>query len=166
MLIPCLLFATSHCITRPVSCYLQKEKCRANCRYYCYFPGLNLCGYLKAQKACLLKDDKVSEFSKASTSWKTAQEQMTGNVVTPEVDCLQYVVLSNAEKHVPYGQIVGTTECMTLQPRCGTNRGRYNRIQLYMETATHRENMSDIQKIILVLRKEFHSIERHNASTL
>ena len=48
MLIPCLLFATSHCITRPVSCYLQKEKCRANCRYYCYFPGLNLCGYLKA----------------------------------------------------------------------------------------------------------------------
>jgi hypothetical protein len=39
---------------------------------------------------------------------------MPGNVVTSDVDCLEYVVLSKAEKHVPYGQLVGTTECVTL----------------------------------------------------
>jgi hypothetical protein len=39
---------------------------------------------------------------------------MTDNVVISEVDCLEYVVLSEAEKALPYGQLVGTTECMTL----------------------------------------------------
>jgi hypothetical protein len=35
---------------------------------------------------------------------------MTGNVVTSEVDVLMYVVISRAEVHVPYGELVGTTE--------------------------------------------------------
>jgi len=39
---------------------------------------------------------------------------MTDNVVISEVDVLVNVVLSKAEKHVRYGQIVGTTECATL----------------------------------------------------
>jgi hypothetical protein len=56
---------------------------------------------------------------------------MTGNDVISEVDALMYVVLSKAEKHVPNGEFVGTTECLTLYPRCRTNRGRYNRVQLY-----------------------------------
>jgi len=29
------------------------------------------------------------------------------------VNALIYVVLSRAEKHVPYGELVGTTECIT-----------------------------------------------------
>ena len=43
---------------------------------------------------------------------------MTGNVVTSEVDTVMYVVLSEAEKLMPYGELVGTTECITLQMRC------------------------------------------------
>jgi len=31
-----------------------------------------------------------------------------------EVDVQMYVVLRKAEKHVPYGELVGTTECITL----------------------------------------------------
>jgi hypothetical protein len=41
-------------------------------------------------------------------------EPMTGNVVKPEVDALMFDVLSKAEKHVPYGELVGTTERTTL----------------------------------------------------
>ena len=42
-----------------------------------------------------------------------------------------YDVLSKEEKHALSGKLVGTTECTTLYPRCRTNRGRYNRIQLW-----------------------------------
>ena len=49
-------------------------------------------------------------------------EPLTGNIVTSEVDVFMYVVLTKAEKHVPYGKLVGTIECITL----------YNRVQLYL----------------------------------
>jgi hypothetical protein len=39
---------------------------------------------------------------------------MTGSVIISVVDALTYVVLSEAEKHVPYKELVGTTECITL----------------------------------------------------
>jgi len=39
---------------------------------------------------------------------------MIGHVVISEVDALMYVVLSKAEKHVPYGELVGITECIML----------------------------------------------------
>jgi hypothetical protein len=45
-----------------------------------------------------------------------------------------YVVLSKVEKHVSYEELVGTTECITLYPRCRNNRGRYNRVELYFST--------------------------------
>ena len=57
---------------------------------------------------------------------------VTGNVLISEVDALTYFVLSNAEKHVSYGELVRTTECKTLYPRCRTNRARYNRVQLHI----------------------------------
>jgi hypothetical protein len=41
-------------------------------------------------------------------------EIMTVNVVISEVDALMYAVLTKAEKHVPYGELVGTTEYITL----------------------------------------------------
>jgi hypothetical protein len=41
-------------------------------------------------------------------------EQMIGNVVISEVDALMYVVLNKAEKHRPCGQLLGTTESITL----------------------------------------------------
>ena len=40
-------------------------------------------------------------------------EKMYGSVIISEVDALMYVVLSKAEKHVPYGEIVGTTARVT-----------------------------------------------------
>jgi len=58
-------------------------------------------------------------------------EPIAGSV-TSVVNALIYVVLSEAEKHVPYGESVGTTECMTY-PWCRGNRGRYNRVQLYAD---------------------------------
>jgi hypothetical protein len=39
---------------------------------------------------------------------------MIGHVVFSEVDALMYVVLREAEEHVSYGMLVGTTECVTL----------------------------------------------------
>ena len=53
-------------------------------------------------------------FKIASFSLKTVLEQMTGNVVISEVDSLMYIALSEAEKHMPYGKLVGTTECLML----------------------------------------------------
>jgi len=56
------------------------------------------------------------EFSKYTTSWKIVLELMTGNVFISEVAAViyEYVVLSKAEKHVPYGQLVGTAKCIKL----------------------------------------------------
>ena len=39
---------------------------------------------------------------------------MVSNVVISYVDVVMYVVLSKAEQHVPYGKLVGTTECLML----------------------------------------------------
>ena len=39
---------------------------------------------------------------------------MIGNVVIPEVDAIKCVVLSKVEKHVPYGELVRITACVTL----------------------------------------------------
>ena len=39
---------------------------------------------------------------------------MTVNVVTSEVDTVMCVVLSQAERYVSYGELVGTTESITL----------------------------------------------------
>jgi len=69
---------------------------------------------------------------------------MIGNVVVSDVNALMHVVPSKAEKHVPCDELVGTTECITLYPRCRTNLGRYNRfppvlkIGTSMTTAIHR----------------------------
>jgi len=57
---------------------------------------------------------------------------MTGNVFILQLHALMYVVLRMEEKPMPYGKLVDTTECMTVQVRCRTNWGRYDRIQLYM----------------------------------
>jgi hypothetical protein len=39
---------------------------------------------------------------------------MTGIIDICEIDDLVYVVLSQAENHLPYGELCGTTECITL----------------------------------------------------
>ena len=38
---------------------------------------------------------------------------MIGNVVISEVDAFVYVVLTKAENHMPYVELVGTTEYIT-----------------------------------------------------
>ena len=48
------------------------------------------------------------------STWKIMLELTTDNIVITEVDALMYVVISKAENHVPYGELAGTTECMTL----------------------------------------------------
>ena len=39
---------------------------------------------------------------------------MTGNVVISEVDAVVYVVLSKREKLIPYGELFGKIEFLTL----------------------------------------------------
>jgi hypothetical protein len=58
---------------------------------------------------------------------------MTGNIIS-EVDAVTYVTLSKAEKHVQYVELSGVTECrrITLHTRWRKNRGRYNRVKLYL----------------------------------
>jgi hypothetical protein len=51
--------------------------------------------------------------------------------VTSEVDA--HICRTKAEKHMLYGELVGVTECITLQTKCHTCRGRYNTIQLQYE---------------------------------
>ena len=48
-------------------------------------------------------------------------EPVTGSVIISDVDILMSVVLSRVEKHVPYEELVGAAECMTLYPRCRTS---------------------------------------------
>ena len=59
-------------------------------------------------------------------------ERLPGNIVISKVDALMYVILSMAEKHVLYGELVGTTECVMLRIMHHTNWGHYNQIQLYL----------------------------------
>jgi hypothetical protein len=54
------------------------------------------------------------EFSKQNISWKIILELTTGNVVVSKLYDLMRVVLSEEEKHVPYGETVDTTDCVTL----------------------------------------------------
>lgn len=41
-------------------------------------------------------------------------EWIIGNVVISKVDTLTYVILSKAEKYVPYGELICTAECVTV----------------------------------------------------
>ena len=62
---------------------------------------------------------------------KIKSEPIIGHVVMSAVHAAVYFALNNAEKYVPYGESLGTTECVMLYPRRRTNRGRYNRVRLY-----------------------------------
>ena len=90
-------------------------------RYHYYFVSFstwNLYSYLKEYRACPLKDKDVTEFSKQPTSWKIILELKTGNVVVSEVEDLYVCRTKQGKKHVPHGKLVGTTECIMLQPKC------------------------------------------------
>jgi hypothetical protein len=77
-----------------------------------------------------MKVKEMVEFSKLPTFWKTICERMTGNVVVSGIAAVMYVVLSEAEKYVLYGESVGTTERITLYPMYRKNRGGYKGLQL------------------------------------
>jgi len=78
----------------------------------CHFPGLEfiyeyLPGRVEGWHSQGRGDGLLS-------TWKIMLELMTGHIVISEVDALMYVVLSKAESQVPYGELAGTTEYMTL----------------------------------------------------
>jgi hypothetical protein len=64
--------------------------------------------FLRTRRWLIIKDKQKC------TSWKTVSEQMTGIVVISEVDAFMYVVLSKVEKHVPYRELIDTTEYLTV----------------------------------------------------
>jgi hypothetical protein len=57
---------------------------------------------------------EVVELSKEFGSWKTMFEPMIDNDVVYKVAAFMYVVLSKAEAHVPYEELICTTEYLTL----------------------------------------------------
>jgi hypothetical protein len=60
--------------------------------------------------------------------------RMIGNVVISEVGALMCVVLSELEKHMPCGELVGTREFLTLYLTCRITRRRYSRVQVNLKT--------------------------------
>lgn len=48
-------------------------------------------------------------------------ETITGNVIISEVDALVYVLISKAEKHMHYGELVHNRESVMLYMRRHTN---------------------------------------------
>ena len=61
------------------------------------------------QRDCPVKDEEVVEFLKLCASWKIMLHPMTGNIIISEVDAFMYFVLCKAGKHMPCGELVGTT---------------------------------------------------------
>jgi hypothetical protein len=59
-------------------------------------------------------DEAVAESSEEPTAWKIILEQMTDIVVISEVDSVYVCRTKQGRKHMPDGELVGTTECMTL----------------------------------------------------
>jgi hypothetical protein len=47
-------------------------------------------------------------------SWKVLLKQVSGNGVISKVDALMYDILNKAENHTLYGELVGTTQGITL----------------------------------------------------
>jgi len=131
-----VILAMLSCYQYPVNCSNRKVennfKRKMIYRYYSHFQGLefNLFIYAMECEICLLKDDEVIKLSKLPTSWKVILEWMNGNVVISEIGATACVVLSKAEDHVTYEESIGTTECITIYPRCRTNLGRYNGVKL------------------------------------
>jgi hypothetical protein len=80
---------------------------KTNKCYYFHSPGLEFVQLLKDLDGLLFKDKEMVKFSEWHFSWKHKLERMAGNVVIYDVDAVLYVVLSKAEKHVPYGELVG-----------------------------------------------------------
>jgi hypothetical protein len=58
------------------------------------------------------------------TSWEIMLET-TASVIMSVIDALIYVVLRMAKKHEHYGELVDTTECIMLHPKCCTIQGCY-----------------------------------------
>jgi len=56
---------------------------------------------------------------------------MIGIVIISKGDAIMFVMLGNAENHMTCGELVGTTECVTLQTRCCTNQGCYSQVHQY-----------------------------------
>jgi len=77
-------------------------------------------------------------------------ERAIGNVFIFEVDAVMYVTLRKAEKHVLYGELVGTTECITLYTRRRTNRGRYDQLQLFFLQVNFSKSESEQQNSIKI----------------
>ena len=80
------------CYQSPINCRSRNTEGNfihnVNYCYYCCFQAWNLCSYLTALRACLLKNEAVVEFSNFPISWIIIVEPMTGNVFTSKVDAL------------------------------------------------------------------------------
>lgn len=117
---------------------------KVNDRYYFQFPGLEFIQLPEGVRRLAFPRTRMGEFSEQTVSWKI--------VGTDERQCryirgrYPYVCRTKQGiKHVTYGELVGNIEYMSSQPRCRTNRGRYNRVQPYLRNFRPLETKAILQ---------------------
>ena len=84
---------------------------KVNYRYSCYFAGLELMQLPLSVKGLPSQGRGDCRILKIVYSSENYIGRMIGNVVISGVEAILYVVQSKAEKQVPYGELLGTTEC-------------------------------------------------------
>jgi hypothetical protein len=84
-----------------------------NC-YYCHFSALKFVQQPEREESLFAQGQGAGLILKIHSLLEKTLQQLNDNVVTPKVDVLVYDVLNKAEKHMPYGELVGTTKCVTL----------------------------------------------------
>ena len=125
-----------------LSCYQSPANCRSgniegylvqkmNYCYYRHFPCLEfmqLPDSLEGLPSQGRGDDRFLKIAYFLENYTGNNDWMTGDVIISEADTLTYVTIK-AENHVSYRELVGTSVCKELQPRCRTNQDHHNQVR-------------------------------------
>jgi hypothetical protein len=77
---------------------------------------MNSCSYPKAQRAFPSQGQGNIRILKTAYFLENYIEMRTGNFIIFKVDALMHAVLSQAEKPMPYRELVGTNKTYTVKP--------------------------------------------------
>jgi len=81
-------------------------------------------GELVCNTECIMRDLRSSGMLR-NVDWQVVTDWLNRDVGN-------YIISQESEDLVHGGVKSGITQCMTIQTMCLTNRGRYNRVQLYL----------------------------------
>ena len=78
------------------------------------FQAWDLYKFLKGQRASFFKEEETIKFPIQPNSQIVELKRVNGNLDMSDVDAVMYVVLTKAGKYVPYGELLGSVECIAL----------------------------------------------------